>query len=582
VDGRYILWAQDQGGDENFRIYAADPTAVPAAGLPAPPARDLTPYENIQARIIAVPQKTPDWILVGLNDRDPRLHDVYRVNLQTGERSLVLHNDQNVAGWVADLAGNLRLGVRTLPDGGTEILRADGNTLTPVYTCSFEETCNPLRFHKDGRRIYMETNKGDVDLTRLVLFDPRTGAEELVESDPDARVDFGAAIFSEATDELLATSYTGDRVRIYPHDPQFQRDLERIRAALPDSDLFFRTPTNDDRLWIVKAIVDVDEGPNYLYDRTTGRVELLYRPLDIPSQHMAPMRPVTYTARDGIQIPAYLTLPKGVEARNLHVVVVPHGGPWGRDAWGFNADAQFLANRGYAVLQPNFRASTGYGKRFLNLGNKQWGTGTMQHDITDGVRWLVDQGIADPDRVAILGVSYGGYATLAGLAFTPDVYAAGVSIVGPSSIITLFNSIPPYWEPIKKMFGARVGDPEDPADRERLQAQSPLYSATQIRAPLLVIQGANDPRVKRAESDQIVVALRDLGREVEYLVAPDEGHGFLGRENNLAMWAAVERFLAEHVGGRYQESMRPEIQQKLEALTVNVSTISAPAAESQE
>jgi dipeptidyl aminopeptidase/acylaminoacyl peptidase len=445
-----------------------------------------------------------------------------------------------------------------------------------VYECGSEETCDPIRFHKDGKRAYLVTDKGEVDKSRLVLLDAATGNVEVVESDPDAQVDFGGAIFSESTNDLIATTYTGDRERIYPKDPTFAADVKKIRAALPTGDLFFRTPSKDDRVWIVKTIVDNDNGPNYLYDRATGKIELLYRPYpNIPIEHMAPMKAVRYKARDGVEISAYLTLPKGVAAKNLPVVINPHGGPWGRDSWGFNGEVQFLANRGYAVLQPNFRGSAGFGKKFLNLGNDQWGTGTMQHDLTDGVKWLVAQGIADPKRIAIMGGSYGGYATLAGVAFTPELYAAGVSIVGPSSITTLLQSIPPYWEPIRKMFAVRVGDLEDPKDMERMRAQSPLYSADKIKAPLLVIQGANDPRVKKAESDQIVVAMRDRGRPVEYLVAPDEGHGFAGRMNNLATYAKVEEFLAKHLGGRNQKEVRPEIRDRLKELTVDVAGVTA-------
>ncbi len=573
-DGKYILWVQDDGGDENFRVYAVDPSEKPAYGEKVPRARDLTPYDEMRAQIIVVPENSPGHVLVGMNDRNPQLHDVYRLDIESGERKLVFQNDQNVAGWMADLEGNLRLGLRVTEDGGNEILRVDGSELTPIYTCTVDETCNPIQFHKDGKRVYVATNKGDRDLAELVLLDPETGDTELVERDPEGKVDFTNAIFSRATDELIATSYTGSRLRIYPKDSAFENDLANIRKALPRGDLFFRQPTKDDRLWIVKPVVDNDEAPNYLYDRATGEVELLYRPNpDIPVELMAGMEPVTYTARDGVEIPAYLTLPKGVEPKNLATVIMPHGGPWGRDVWRFDPLAQLLANRGYAVLQPNFRGSTGYGKRFLELGNKEWGTGTMQHDITDGAEWLVEKGIADPDRIAIMGGSYGGYATLAGVAFTPDMYAAGVSIVGPSSIITLLNSIPPYWKPVIKMFHARVGNPEDPSDLERLRAQSPLYSAEDITTPLMVIQGANDPRVKQAESDQIVIALRDLERTVEYLVAPDEGHGFANEINNLASYAAIERFLAENVGGRYQSEMRPEIADKLDEITVDIETV---------
>ncbi len=573
-DSDAILFVQDQGGNENFHVYAVDPAAEPAAGSPVPPARDLTPYENIQARIYAVPANDPDHIVVGLNDRDPALHDVYRIGLATGERELLFTNDGNVAQWVTDLEGNLRLGVRQTADGGWEILRVDGETLVPIYTCSAEETCFPDRFHRDGRRVYFQTNKGEPDLIRLVLLDPATGETELVESDPEGEVDFGGTFFSNATEELIATLYVGDRTRWYPKDEAFARDLDRVRAALPEGDLGFRSMTEDGRLMLVSVSSDVDPSSTYLYDRESAAVELLYRTRpDVPNDQMANVRPVVYTARDGIEIPAYLTVPKGVAAESLAAVIVPHGGPWARDGWGFDNVAQFLANRGYAVLQPNFRGSTGYGKQFLNAGNGEWGTGAMQHDISDGVKWLADEGIANPERIAIMGGSYGGYATLAGLAFTPDLYAAGVSIVGPSSILTLLNSIPPYWGPIKKLFTIRVGDPEIPAEAERLEAQSPLHSAEAITAPLLVIQGANDPRVKKAESDQIVIALRDLGREVEYLVAPDEGHGFANENNSLAMFAAIERFLASHLGGRYQETMSPAVSERLEVLQVDEETL---------
>lgn len=573
-DSDAILFVQDQGGNEDFHVYAVDPSAPAADGSRVPAARDLTPYEGATARIYAVPENDPRHILVGLNDRDAQVHDVYRIDLETGERELVLTNDANVAAWQADLEGNLRLGIRVTDDGGTEILRVDGDSLVPVYACTAEETCGPDRFHKDGKRVYLQTNKGEPDLTRLVLFDPATGETELVESDPEGEVDFGGTIFSNETEELIGTFYVGDRTRYYPVSEAFARDIERVQEALPEGDLGFRSMTEDGRLLLVSVSSDVDPSATYLYNRETGDVELLYRTRpEVPSEHMAAMQPVTYTARDGVEVRAYLTLPSGVEPEGLAVVVLPHGGPWARDEWGFNNFAQFLANRGYAVLQPNFRGSTGYGKRFLNLGNDQWGTGTMQHDITDGVAWLIDEGVADPERVAIMGGSYGGYATLAGVAFTPDLYAAGVSIVGPSSILTLLNSIPPYWGPIRKIFSVRVGDLEDPADVERLKAQSPLYAAAEITAPLLVIQGANDPRVKQAESDQIVMALRDLGREVEYLVAPDEGHGFANEDNNLAMFAAIEKFLAAHLGGRYQETMSPEVERRLAVLQVEEDSL---------
>lgn len=577
-DGKYILYGQDKGGNENFHIYAVAPTVTALPGKSAPPVRDLTPLENVQARMYAIPKNTPNYIIVGLNNRNPQLHDVYRINLTTGERKLLIKNEQNVADWIEDREGNIRLAVRQPPNGGTEILRVDGKSLVPVYTCKSEETCVPIRFHKDGKHVYMKTNKGkDVDLTRLVLLNPKTKESKLVDVDPQKEVDFGDAIFSEATDELIATVYVGDRLRIYPQNEVFTRELDFLKKALPKGDLYFELATNDGRLYLVTVRRDVDPGSTYLFNRETRKVEKLYelRP-ELPREHLAPMHPIRYTAHDGLKIPAYLTIPKGVEPRNLPVVVMPHGGPWVRDVWGYDPFAQFLANRGYVVFQPNFRGSTGYGQAFLNAGNKEWGTGSMQHDITDGVKYLIEQGIADPQRVGIYGISYGGYATLAGLAFTPDLYAAGISYAGPSNILTLLNAIPPYWEPIKKTLTMRLGNPKESKDRARLRQQSPLFSAKQIKAPLLVIQGANDPRVKKAESDQIVIALRDLGRDVKYLVAPNEGHGFRREDNKLAVTVAIERFLAPYLGGRYQESISPEVEARLEALTVDVNTFTAP------
>ncbi len=573
-DSRYVMYVQDKAGNENFHVYAVDPAAASEAATGVPPARDLTPYEGVRALLIAAPESTPNEILVGLNDRDPAYHDVYRLNIDTGERTLVLENTGQIAGWQADLDGNLRLGVRVDDEGNTHILRIDdGGTFTEVYSCTFEESCGPVRFHKDGHRVYMITNKG-ADLTRLVLFDPATGEEELVESDPEGEVDFGGAEFSDATEELIATYYVGDRLRTYPKDAEFARHYRHLQDVLPRGDIYLGSGTEDDAKAIITVTSDVDPGATYLYDTASGDVQLLYRPRpDLPSEYLAQMQPVRYPTRNGEEVPAYLTVPKGVEAGGLRAIVFPHGGPWARDQWGYSAYPQWLANRGYVVLQPNFRGSTGYGKRWLNLGNEQWGTGTMQHDLSDGVRWLVDQGIADPDHICIMGGSYGGYATLAGLAFTPELYDCGVDIVGPSNLITLIKSVPPYWAPALAMFRKRMGNWEDPEGRAMLERQSPLFSAEKIEAPLLVIQGANDPRVNKAESDQIVVAMRDLGRDVEYMVAPDEGHGYAGEMNRLAMNAKVEEFLAEHLGGRYQSAMSPELREHLASLMVDIDTL---------
>jgi dipeptidyl aminopeptidase/acylaminoacyl peptidase len=576
-DGERILYVQDKGGNENFHVYAVDPDSEQETELGVPPAEDLTPYEDVRAQIIAVPEATPGEILVGLNDRNPKYHDVYRIDLATGERSLVYENDSRIAGWTTDLEGNLRLATRQTESGGTELLRVDADTLVSVYECRFEETCSPVRFHKDGERVYMTTNKGpDVDLQRLVLFNPETQATEVVTSDPEGEVDFGGAIFSDKTDELLATVYEGDRTRIYPKDEAFADDYQFLREQL-DGEVSFGSSTEEERYRIVTASSDVDPGTVYLFDREQQSLTRLYesRP-DLPTEHLAEMRAIRYEARDGLTIPAYLTVPSGVEPTNLPVIVYPHGGPWSRDSWGYAPYAQFFANRGYAVLQPNFRGSTGYGQEFLNAGNEEWGTGAMQHDITDGVQYLIDEGIADPDRVGIFGGSYGGYATLAGLTFTPEVYAAGASYVGPSNLLTLLNSLPPYWAAVKKMFTERVGDPDDPADRKRLKRQSPFFHAENIDDPLLVIQGANDPRVKKQESDQIVVAARENDVPTQYLVAPEEGHGFRKEANRLAVAAQLERFFGEHLGGRWQTDVAPAVQARLDALRQDVSAVTLP------
>lgn len=573
-DGKYVVFVQDKGGDENFNIYAVNPAESPAQGQQVPTARNLTDLKGVRAGIYAAPRSDPDLIYVGLNDRDPAWHDLYKIRISTGERSLVRKNTERITGWVFDLKDQLRLATRSAENGDTEVLRVDPDGFKKVYSCSVFETCGPVRFHKDGKRVYMVTNKGDgVDFVRLVLFDPETGKEELVESDPMKRVDFGDASFSEVSDELISTSYEDERTRIYWKDPAFEADYKFLQSKLPGKDIGFASGTKDERRWLIVASSDTEPGERYFFDRDTKKLVLQYRVFDkLPRESLAPMKAITYKSSDGLEIPAYLTLPKGVQAKNLPLIVFPHGGPWGRDDWGYNAFAQFLANRGYAVLQPNFRASTGYGKRLLNSGNKEWGQ-KMQDDLTWGVKYLVSQGIADPKRVGIMGGSYGGYATLAGLAFTPDVYAAGVSIVGPSNLITLLNSIPPYWESIRKLFYERMGDPATPEGKAQLERQSPLNSANKIKAPLMVVQGANDPRVNKAESDQIVVALRDRGFPVEYLVAPDEGHGFARSINNMAMIAAAEKFLAKHLGGRYQEDMTPETAQRLKEITVDVKTV---------
>lgn len=578
-DGKYILFTQDQAGDENYNVFAVNPAEAPAAGQDVPAARNLTDAKGIRAVIYSVPRSDTDAIYIGLNDRDKAWHDLYKVKISTGERTLVRKNTERITAFYFDLKDQLRLATRSAENGDTEVLRVDADKFTKVYTCNVFESCGPVRYHKDGERVYFVTNKGaDVDLIRLELFNPATGKTELVESDPMKRVDFGNASFSEVSDELIATSYDDERERIYWKDKAFEADYKSLQKQLPNKELNFNSSTKDEKLFILVANADTDPGSVYLYDRNTKKLTLQYQAREkLNRAYLAPMKAVRYPSSDGLEIPAYLTLPKGVEAKNLPAIIVPHGGPWYRDSWGYNSFAQFLANRGYAVLQPNFRGSTGYGKKFIDAGNKQWGN-KMQDDVTWGAKYLIAQGIADPKRVGIMGGSYGGYATLAGVAFTPDVYAAGVSIVGPSNLITLLESIPPYWEQIRKLFYERMGDPNTPEGKAQLLRQSPLTAADKIKTPLLVIQGANDPRVTKRESDQIVVALRDRGFPVEYMVAPDEGHGFARPVNNMAMFALAEKFLAKHLGGRYQETMTPEAAQRLKEITVDVKTVTLPKA----
>ena len=566
-DAKYVLFVQDQAGDENYNVFAVDPSE------PEPVARNLTQVEGVRTFIYAVPKAQPDVLYAGFNDRDKAWHDLYRVRISTGERTLLRTNTERIAGWVFDNAGELRLAVRSAENGDTEVLRVDAGGFTKIYSCNVFEEFSVVHFHKDGRRAYFITNTGEGDLARLALLDVETGAEEFVETDPESRVDIGAAIFSEPTDELIATIYDDDKPRRYFKDKGVEADFDLIRSKMPGREINRTSHTRDERIWLVRAWSDTEPGETWLFNCDTKELTFQYRVRErLPREPLAAMQAIRYPSSDGLEIPAYLTLPNGVEPRRLPLVVVPHGGPWVRDEWSYDTIAQFLANRGYAVLQPNYRGSTGYGKRFLDASNGEWGR-KMQDDLTWGVKHLVELGIADPARVGIFGGSYGGYAVLAGVAFTPDLYGAGVSIVGPSNLLTLLESIPPYWEAGRIMMYRRMADPGTPQGRELLEQESPLFSAGRIRTPLMVVQGANDPRVKKAESEQIVVALRDRGFPVEYLLAPDEGHGFARPVNNMALMMAAEKFLAKHLGGRHQESGTPEVVARLAELVVDPATV---------
>lgn len=573
-DSKYVLYVKDNDGDENYNVYAVDPQARPAAGAEAPAPRDMTGIKGARVQIVEIPKSDPDVIYIGLNDRDKAWHDLYKLKLSTGEKTLVRKNTEKISGWVFDLQGNLRLAVRVADNGSNEILRVDADKFSPVYSCAVDETCAPLEFDHDGKRLYLQTNKGEnIDLIGLALLDPQTGKTELVESDPMKRVDLGGVAFSQVTDELAFTTYIEDRVRLSFKDKGFESDYKWLQSKLPGMEVALGSRTLDEQIWLVSAHSDVEPGITYIFDRKGHKLEKQYAIREkLPRESLARMEPVRYKSSDGLEIPAYLTLPKGVPAKALPTVIFPHGGPWGRDFWGYNGYAQFFANRGYAVLSPNFRSSTGYGKKFLNAGNQQWGR-LMQDDLTAGVKYLEDKGISDPRRIGIFGGSYGGYATLAGVAFTPDLYAAAVDLFGPSNLLTLLDSIPPYWEPVRKMFYLRMGDPTTPQGKELLKERSPLTSAEKIKTPLLIAQGANDPRVNHAESEQILVALRDRGFPVEYLLIPDEGHGFARPVNNMASIMATEKFLARYLGGRYQEGGTPEVVARLKEITVDPKTV---------
>jgi dipeptidyl aminopeptidase/acylaminoacyl peptidase len=573
-DSKRILFVKDNDGDENFNVYSVDPAGTPAAGAKVPAPTNLTSATGVRTVIYSVPESEPDFIYIGINERDKAWHDLYKVQISTGTKTLVRENKDRLTYWTFDNKDRPRMAVRSAPNGDTEILRVDGDKFTQVYSCGVFESCELVRFHKDDKRVYMETNKGNArDITQLVLFDPESGKEEFVEEDPNKRVDFGGAIFSERTDELIGTSYTDDKTRVSWRDKEFESDYNWLRKKLGDREIALGSRTSDETKFIVSTYSDVDPGTVFVFDRKTKDLATLYQVREkLDRKALSPMRPIRYRSSDGLEIPAYLTLPKGFPEKNLPLVVVPHGGPWGRDTWGYNSFAQFLANRGYAVLLPNFRASTGYGKKFLDSGNNEWGQ-KMQDDITWGVKHLVDQGIVDPKRVGIMGGSYGGYATLAGVTFTPDLYAAAIAIVAPSNLNTLLGSIPPYWEQVRTLFHKRMGDPNTAEGRAQLERQSPLNHVAKIKTPLMIVQGANDPRVKKTESDQIVIALRERNYPVQYLLANDEGHGFQRPVNNMAMFAAGEKFLAQYLGGRYQATMSDEVAKRLAEMTVDPKTV---------
>lgn len=573
-DAKYLLYTQDNAGDENFNVYAIDPKATADAATGVPATRALTNLKKVRTEIYAVPKSKPDVLYIGLNDRDPRYHDLYELHISTGEKTLVKQNTDQIAAWLFDNAGTLRLAERTNTAGDTEIETVTPTGFTKIYSCTVLENCGVAGFAAGDKMAYLVTNKGSLDLQELDTFDPASGATAKVESDPLGRVDIGEVATSDIDYRILFTEYNDDRVRRYFRDKAFEKEYGWLQGKLPGKDISFGARSADENVWIVSASSDVEPGETYLWNRKAKTLDLQYRIREeLPRTSLSSRQPFHFKSSDGLDVPAYLTMPRGLPTKGLSLIVLPHGGPWARDGFGYDTYAQFLANRGYAVLQPNFRSSTGFGKKFLNAGNGQWGR-LMQDDLTWGIKALVANGTVDAKRVGIFGGSYGGYATLAGVAFTPDVYAAAVAYVAPSNLITLLDAIPPYWEAGRKQMYTRMADPTTADGKALLVAESPLTRAKAIVTPLMVVQGKNDPRVNVRESNQIVAAVRDNGKPVEYLVAPDEGHGFARPINNLAMVAAMEKFFAGYLQGRYQESMTPEVAAQLKVLTVDPKTVS--------
>lgn len=558
----HVLYIQDKGGDENWRLYSAD--------LDSGAIVDLTPIEGVQARIQEISPAFPEEVLIGLNDRDPQLHDLYRVHIETGERHLVQENPE-FAGFVTDVAYNVRLAMRVTPDGGSELLKpAEGGGWELFVRIEMEDllATNPIGFDKAGRTLYMTDSRGR-NTSALVALNAETG--ELTLLAEDVRSDVDDWMVHPVEKHVQAVAFAYERKRWQVLDSAIAGDLavlrgERVRMA--DGDVEVVSRTLDDKTWIVAYLMDNGPLRYYRYDREAGKASTSLRFLftnrqDLEDAPLARMHPVVIRSRDGMDLVSYYTLPLGSDSAGdglpdrplpgepVRMVLFVHGGPWGRDAWGYDPWHQWLANRGYAVLSVNFRASTGFGKAFTNAGDREWGA-SMHDDLIDAVDWAIREGIADPGRVAIMGGSYGGYATLAGLTFTPQTFACGVDIVGPSNLVTLLETVPPYWKPQMALFTTRVGDHRTEEGRAFLASRSPLTYADRIQRPLLIGQGANDPRVKQAESDQIVQAMQQKGIPVTYVLYPDEGHGFARPENRLSFNAIAEAFLAGCLGGRYE------------------------------
>lgn len=540
-----LIYLQDADGDENFHLYAVNVISKQV--------RDLTPFQGVKAQIIDLDPEFPDEILVGLNLEQPETFDVYRVNLKNGAVELETKNPGNIVSWTADGEFKIRAAIAATPDGGSELLyRETRETEWEILRhWGPEDQGGVVSFSQDNQSLYLEASH-DANTQRLIALDLKTKAETIIAS--DEQYDVSSVMMPPRERRIQGVSFYKDKEEWQIFDESIAADfaiLGKVRQG--EFDIISRDLVDEN--WLVAYVAD--DGPvyYYLYNRPSRQTTLLFsNQPQLEGLPLVSMQPISITARDGLTIHGYLSLPKGQQAPYPTVLYV-HGGPWARDTWGYNPAVQWLANRGYAVLQVNFRGSTGYGKAFLNAANREWGA-AMHNDLIDAVDWAIKQGISQPDKIAIMGGSYGGYATLVGLTFTPDVFACGVDIVGPSNLITLMQSIPPYWAPLMAMFQHRVGNLA--TEKEFLESRSPLFFVDRITKPLLIGQGANDPRVKQAESEQIVTAMRQANKPVEYVLYTDEGHGFARPENRLHFYAVAESFLAKYLGGRY-EPMEEEV-----------------------
>jgi dipeptidyl aminopeptidase/acylaminoacyl peptidase len=553
---KHVLYLQDKDGDENFHVFRVD--------LATGEATDLTPHEGALASVLHIDPKRPNRLLVTINDRDPQLMDVHEVDLATGKRKLVVQNDEGFVGFTVDHDGNVRFAQKRTPAGATEIFQRTGTRWTLFETIGFEdaESTGIVGFVPGGKALYV-TETRDRDTGALVQLDLETRKKTVLAEDP--RADAGDLIVHPTKHTVQAVAFEYDRTRWQVLDRSIEKDLAAL-AKLDGGEVHITDRTLDDRTWIVVTTSEQAPARYYRWDRRTQKATFLFSLRPELEQHpLVKMWPVVIESRDGLGLVSYLSLPAAADPDGdgkpntpVPMVLYVHGGPWARDSWGYEPLHQLLANRGYAVLSVNYRGSTGFGKKFLNAGNLEWGR-KMHDDLIDAVEWAVKSGVAPRDKIGILGGSYGGYATLVGLTMTPDVFACGVDLVGISSLHTFIASIPPYWAPFLSVLKTRVGDPTTDEGKALLTERSPLTHAARIRRPLLIGQGANDPRVKQAESEQIVAAMQKLGLPATYALFPDEGHGFARPENNIAFFAITEAFLSAHLGGHYLPLTTEEI-----------------------